>query len=93
MCELNGINPLVERSRSGRGAHVWIFFKKPIPASLARNFGYMLLDKGSASVNMKSFHYYDRMYPSQDVTKRYRKFNCTAVAGAGIEKRKQCICG
>ena len=28
MCELNGIRPLVERSRSGKGAHVWIFFKK-----------------------------------------------------------------
>ena len=26
MCELNGIRPLVERSRSGRGAHVWLFF-------------------------------------------------------------------
>jgi len=67
MCELSGIKPLVERSRSGRGAHVWIFFKRPIAASLARNFGVLLLDKGSASINLKSFHYYDRMYPSQDV--------------------------
>lgn len=67
MCESNGITPLVERSRSGRGAHVWIFFQKPIPASLARNFGFLLLDKGSAFINLKSFHYYDRMYPSQDV--------------------------
>lgn len=68
MCEMNGIKPLVERSRSGKGAHVWIFFKKAIPASLARNFGFLLLDKGSASVNLKSFHYYDRMYPSQDAS-------------------------
>ena len=68
MCEKNGIKPLIERSRSGKGAHVWIFFKKPIAASLARNFGFLLLDKGSASINMKSFHYYDRMYPSQDVS-------------------------
>ena len=67
ICERNGITPLVERSRSGRGAHVWIFFKKPIAASLARNFGFLLLDKGSSSINLKSFHYYDRMYPSQDV--------------------------
>lgn len=67
MCEINGIKPLVERSRSGRGAHVWIFFKKAIPASLARNFGFLLLDKGATSINFKSFHYYDRMYPSQDV--------------------------
>lgn len=67
ICERNGITPLVERSRSGRGAHVWIFFSKPIAASLARNFGFLLLDKGSAFINLKSFHYYDRMYPSQDV--------------------------
>ena len=67
ICEKNGISPLVERSRSGRGAHVWIFFRKPIPASLARNFGFLLLDKGQSSINMKSFQYYDRMYPSQDV--------------------------
>ncbi|MDO5157182.1 MAG: hypothetical protein Q4D51_14600 [Eubacteriales bacterium] len=44
-----------------------VLFKKPIPASVARNFGFLLLDKGSASINLKSFHYYDRMYPSQDV--------------------------
>lgn len=61
MCELNGINPLVEKSRSGKGAHVWIFFKKAIPAATTRNFGFLLLDKGSAFINLKSFHYYDRM--------------------------------
>lgn len=66
ICEKNGITPLVERSRSGRGAHVWIFFKKPVPASLARNFGFLLLDRGQSSINMQSFKYYDRMYPSQD---------------------------
>ena len=38
ICSLNGIDPLVERSRSGRGAHLWIFFDKPIPAVLARRF-------------------------------------------------------
>ena len=44
----------------------WIFFKKPILASLARNFGYLLLDRGQSLINMKSFQYYDRMYPCQD---------------------------
>ena len=67
ICEKNGITPLVERSRSGRGAHLWIFFKKPISATLARNFGFLLLDRGQSSINMRSFRYYDRMYPCQDV--------------------------
>lgn len=40
-CEINGIKPLVERFRSGKGAHVWIFFKKAIPATMARNFGFL----------------------------------------------------
>ncbi|MCD8054595.1 MAG: DEAD/DEAH box helicase family protein [Lachnospiraceae bacterium] len=67
ICEMNGIHPLVECSRSGRGAHIWIFFSKAIPAAVARNFGFLLLDRGSSSINLKTFHYYDRMYPSQDV--------------------------
>ena len=67
ICVLNGIDPLVERSRSGRGAHIWIFFDKPISAVLVRKFGTALLNKGAEQVNMKSFKYYDRMLPAQDV--------------------------
>lgn len=66
ICVLNGIDPLVERSRSGRGAHIWIFFDSPISASLVRKFGTALLDKGTEQVNLKSFKYYDRMLPAQD---------------------------
>ena len=85
MCEKAGVVPLVERSRSGRGAHVWIFFDKPIPASLARNFGYMLLDKGAASVNMKSFNYYDRIYPSQDHPNRLGNLIALPLQGQALK--------
>lgn len=66
ICEINEVPVLVERSRSGKGAHVWIFFEKPILASVARRFGTALLSKGAESVNMRSFKYYDRMLPAQD---------------------------
>ncbi len=66
ICSINGIDCLTERSRSGRGAHVWIFFQKPVSASLARKFGDALLRKGAESVNLKSFRYFDRMLPMQD---------------------------
>lgn len=62
----NGIPMLVERSRSGRGAHVWMFFDSPVQAALARRFGFALLEKGAESVNMTSFRFYDRMLPAQD---------------------------
>lgn len=66
ICTNLGVGAVVERSRSGRGAHLWIFFKEMVPARLARRFGYALLEKGAESVNLKSFKYYDRMLPAQD---------------------------
>lgn len=45
ICEDNDVPVLVERSRPGKGAHFWIFFEKPIPASTARRFGTALLAK------------------------------------------------
>ena len=67
VCMEAGIDPLIERSRSGRGAHLWIFFEKPVTVRMARAFGNALLQKGAASVSMKTFAYYDRMLPAQDV--------------------------
>lgn len=66
ICENNDVPVLVERSRSGKGAHIWMFFEKPILAVTARKFGTALLTKGAESVNMRSFKYYDRMLPAQD---------------------------
>ena len=69
ICEINGIDALVERSRSGNGAHLWIFFDEKIVATLARKFGNLLIKKGSEFVNLKSFDYYDRMLPMHDYLK------------------------
>lgn len=66
ICRLNDVDILVERLRSGKGAHVWIFFDEAIPVSLARRFGTALLTKGTETVNQKNFKSYDRMLPAQD---------------------------
>lgn len=61
-----GIDYLLERSRSGNGAHIWIFFKDPVAACTAREFGQSLLDRGMQLTSSFSFSYYDRMIPAQD---------------------------
>lgn len=66
ICRNLSIPALVERSRSGTGAHIWLFFSEPVPAKTARQFGSVLLTKGAESVNQKSFRTYDRMIPTQD---------------------------
>ncbi|MGQ0732250.1 MAG: TOTE conflict system archaeo-eukaryotic primase domain-containing protein [Acidobacteriota bacterium] len=56
----------LERSRSGRGAHVWFFFEEAIPAAMARRLGSHVLTEtmeGRPDVGLDS---YDRLFPNQD---------------------------
>jgi hypothetical protein len=52
------VRPLVEISQSGLAAHVWLFFKKPVPAWLVRSFWRGVLGKLDISV--------PEIYPRQD---------------------------
>ena len=84
ICKKLDIDVAVERSRSGRGAHLWIFFKEMIPARLARRFGFALLEKGAELVNLKSFRYYDRMIPAQDALPQGGLGNVIALPLQGL---------
>jgi hypothetical protein len=56
----------LERSRSGRGGHGWLFFDEAIPAALARRLGSHILTEtmeGRPDVGLDS---YDRLFPNQD---------------------------
>lgn len=64
-CE-NDIPCSVEVSRSGNGAHLWIFFSEPIEAAKVRSLGSVILTLAMKQHARLSFHSYDRMFPNQD---------------------------
>lgn len=65
ICEENNIPVGVEISRSGNGAHAWIFFSEPVPAVTARKLGSGILTKAMEK-SIISFSSYDRFFPNQD---------------------------
>ena len=56
----------LERSRSGKGGHVWLFFSEPVPATDARRLGTLLLTWTMNRRPEIGFDSYDRLFPSQD---------------------------
>lgn len=65
-CATRGVPAALERSRSGQGAHVWIFFAEPVPASLARRLGAHLVTEAMERNPDIGLASYDRLFPSQD---------------------------
>src|SRR6266508_4510457 len=61
-----GIPTALERSRSGDGGHVWMFFSAPVPASAARRIGVHLLREAMTVRAELDLVSYDRLFPSQD---------------------------
>jgi hypothetical protein len=57
----------LEVSRSGVGAHAWIFFAAPVPAETARRLGTAPLREAMAVRGHMDLASYDRLFPSQDV--------------------------
>ena len=65
-CSLFNVPAAVERSRSGNGGHVWIFFAEPVPAARARQMGTFLLSQTMERRPEIGLDSYDRFFPSQD---------------------------
>ena len=56
----------IERSRSGRGGHLWLFFQEALPAGLARRMGTCLLTETMERRPDVGLDSYDRLFPNQD---------------------------
>jgi len=66
ICDKYDVPILIERSRSGKGIHVWTFFKDKIKAITARKLGSLLLSKTMEIRDSLKINSFDRMFPNQD---------------------------
>jgi len=69
-CDEVGVPAYLERSRSGTGGHVWIFFDGPVRAAQARALGAFLISETKQNRYQIGFRSYDRMFPNQDTMPR-----------------------
>lgn len=65
-CNDVNVQAALEISRSGNGAHVWIFFSEAVPAREARSLGAALISYTCARLWQLSLESYDRLFPNQD---------------------------
>ena len=69
-CKTLKIPAALERSRSGNGGHIWIFFSEPISAVSARRLGSFLITETMERRPEIGLDSYDRLFPSQDTIPR-----------------------
>ena len=65
-CKEENIPYSIERSRSGKGGHIWLFFSAPVMAIDARKLGAFLLTQAMDKHPELGFESYDRLFPNQD---------------------------
>jgi len=65
-CRELGVPASLERSRSGNGGHVWIFFENALSASTARKLGCAILTRTMEQRHQLGLDSYDRLFPNQD---------------------------
>ncbi|MDD4927808.1 MAG: hypothetical protein PHP85_00850 [Gallionella sp.] len=65
-CREMGVPASVEISRSGKGAHVWVFFERSVAARDARQLGTAIISHTCARTRQLQLTSYDRLFPNQD---------------------------
>ncbi|MBI9032139.1 DEAD/DEAH box helicase family protein [bacterium] len=98
-CRKLEIPSSIEISRSGNGAHLWIFFSEEVPAIVARKLGTHIISETRKSGKLLDLESYDRMFPNQDylpeggfgnlialpLQKRARLNNCAVFVSESLE--------
>ena len=87
-CRQFDIPAYIERSRSGEGGHIWIFFDSAIPASTARKLGTLILTHAMDQRPEVGLDSYDRFFPSQDTLPKGGFGNLIALPLQKVPRRQ-----
>ena len=97
-CEELGVPAALEISRSGKGAHAWVFFADKVSACDARRLGAAIISHTCARTRQLKLKSYDRLFPNQDflpkggfgnlialpLQKHPRENGCSVFVDAGL---------
>ncbi|HEX5680557.1 MAG TPA: DEAD/DEAH box helicase family protein, partial [Desulfobacterales bacterium] len=87
-CSRYDLPVALERSRSGNGGHVWMFFESAIPAGLARKLGSFLLTETMEHRPDIGLDSYDRLFPNQDTLPHNGFGNLIALPLQGAARKQ-----
>ena len=87
--ELN-VPAALERSRSGNGGHIWIFFERPAPAGVARRLGSLILTRTMERRHQLGLDSYDRFFPNQDTMPKGGFGNLIALPLQKVPRESGC---
>ena len=92
-CNEKGIPAYLERSRSGNGGHVWIFFDNPYPAIRSRKIFISILEQSGAFSMFDKSSSFDRLFPNQDFLsgKGFGNLIALPLFKPTFEKRNSCF--
>jgi superfamily II DNA or RNA helicase len=89
-CHELGVPVALEISRSGNGAHVWVFFAEKVSARDARRLGTAIVSYTCARTRQMKLESYDRLFPNQDTMPKGGFGNLIALPLQKISREKGC---
>jgi hypothetical protein len=89
-CRELAVPAALEISRSGEGAHVWVFFEEAVPAREARQLGAALISHTCAASHQLRLSSYDRLFPNQDTMPKGGFGNLIALPLQKVPRQRGC---